>query len=624
MLNHPRYPLLALLLVIPLLGISFVVNLDINDKNKIQNPDPAYALDMEVNQSNISGQDGHPLAVLVPPSTTPNSTGTFTTITTTPSATPTTTITSTPVIRLAVRSEPVLYVFINVPSGPVVEPYVVLSAYRSVPSITPLQITGRINNTEFICPDTPCRLAVTPNVKIIFQAQGPLGETSNQVQATVRIETREDGYYVFLEQVSQYFTYQDACATMWGIDPRKTDLAWAELPQQPEKLATSKTLHYLAGQLIRSGAVNADDCPGYGFDSGGAPNRCGLDRARPVMIEWQNLFDFDIWLTAKDLQIAPRLLKVLIETESQFWPSNQRSYVDEIGLGQINQLGIDVLIRQDPSLYQLICPSVLGNCSIPYSALPESLKAMIRGALLNSLNASCKTCPYGIDISVAKQSITMVALLLRANCRQVGQTMDLYETTASYEDLWKFTLVSYHSGLSCVENAIERLATVGEATDWIHVSGKIACDGSVNYVERLWSSLTNFDTYRLKPEDEPPILGVPTFLPTPTPIPTIGPPPSEAEVWVIVILDETRNGIPEESEWINGITVTLQFQDGTKLSAVTSNGKAIFDMKGRTSGTRVTVNLPALYRTTSFNIPERGILPIVFVFLPPSIPPAIP
>lgn len=618
MLNRPRYSLLALLTIIPLLGIGFAVHLDIEDESKISSPDPAYAASTENYQSIQSPQNRY-APVNLPQqlsSATPAPTSTLTPTSATPAATPTV----KPVIRLAVRSQPVLYVFINAPSGPVSEPYVILSAYRSVPSINPLQITGRINNIEFICPGTPCRLTVMPNARITFQAQGPLNETSNQVQATVRIEAREDGFYVFLEQISQYFSYQDSCAAMWGIDTKETYLPWSGLPQQPEQLATSKTLYYLAGQLIRSGAVNADDCSGKGLDPGGAPNRCGVDRARTAMIEWQNMFDFDIWLAAKDLQIAPRLLKVLIETESQFWPANERSYVDEIGLGQINQLGIDVLIRQDPSLYQLICPSVLGDCSVPYPALPASLQAMIRGALLNALNASCETCPQGIDVSVAKQSITMVAFLLRANCRQVGQVMKLYDATASYEDHWKFTLVSYHSGLSCVENAIEELATAGDETDWKHVSRKIACGDSVNYVERFWTSLTTFEDYRLKPEDQPSIPIVPTYLPTPTPIPTIGPPPSKATVWVIVVLDETRNGIPEPSEWVNGITVTLRFPDGTELSAVTSNGKAVFDMEGYTSGTRVYVNLPALYRTTTFNIPERGILPVVFVFFPPSVP----
>lgn len=616
MLTRPRYSFLALLLTIPLLVIGPSINF--NNENEDSSPAPTNTPLRAANTATSLEQYGNAPAssFLLQSTSNPEPTGT-------PTITPIAT-NSTPVIRLALRINPVIYAFINAPAEPVPEPYVILSAYRSVANINPLQITGRINNIGFICPGMPCRLAVTPNAKIIFQAQGPSGETSAQVQATVRVERHEDGFLVSLEQISQFFAYRDACASMWNILPGDSP-KWDSLPQQPEELATSKTLHYLSGSLIRSGIVNAEDCPGKGFDSGGAPNRCGLDRARSAMIEWQNLFDFDIWLTAKDLQIPPQVLKVLIEIESQFWPANVRTYFDEIGLGQISQSGIDVLIRQDPSLYYMVCASVLGNCNTPYSTLPEELQAMIRGALLNSLNAYCETCPNKIDISVAKQSVSIIGLLLRANCNQVDRVMELYEVKASVEDHWKFTLVSYHSGLSCVENAIEKLADQGETImDWNHVSRKITCPGAVDYVEMFWRSLTTFDTFRLKPKDAPPIPFAATFLPTPTPIPTIGPPPSKTVVWVIIILDENHNGIPEESEWINGIVANLRFPNGTELSSVTTNGKAVFDMDGYTSGTRVIVTLPGLYRTTAFNLPEKGILPIVFVFLQPLIPPALP
>ena len=514
-----------------------------------------------------------------------------------------------------------LYAFIRAPSGTVTDPFVILTAYRSVAIEYPLKITGSVDGIQFICSSTPCRVPVSANSQISFRAEDPFGGVSSDIHATARVERLEDGYTVTLEQISQFFAHRDACATQWGFGPQDTKMSWNDFPQRPDLLATNKTLHYLAGQLIRNGVVNANDCPGKGFDMHGAPNLCGIDRARAAMVEWQNLFDFDIWLAGKDLQIPPHILKVLIEVESQFWPANERAYVDEIGLGQINQLGIDVLLRADPDLYHQICPSVLGDCSVPYPALPESLQKLIRGALLNSLNAYCPSCENKIDVGVARQSITFIGLLLRANCKQVAQVMDFYEAEASYEDQWKFTLMSYHSGLSCMENAVEKLTNENEPTDWKHVARKTTCRGSAEYVDRIWASLDTFESARLRVDDNLMPAAVPDFLPTPTPIPTIGPPPSSAVLWVIVILDENLNGVPESNEWVNGILVTLRLPDGTERTGVSVEGKAVFELNGLPTGAIVTVSLPSLYRSSKIVVPQQGIMPVVFVFFPPPISP---
>jgi hypothetical protein len=119
----------------------------------------------------------------------------------------------------------------------------------------------------------------------------------------------------------------------------------------PFQLNTRKTLHTLATQLILSGIVETNDCPAGGLSlSLDWPTACGLERASTAMIAWQNQFDEHIWLASRDQGIPPKVLKTLIEIESQFWPGNSRFYIDEIGLGQINQLGLDVLLRQDPYL----------------------------------------------------------------------------------------------------------------------------------------------------------------------------------------------------------------------------------------------------------------------------------
>jgi hypothetical protein len=90
---------------------------------------------------------------------------------------------------------------------------------------------------------------------------------------------------------------------------------------------------------------------------------------------------------------------------------------------------------------------------------------------------------------------------------------------------------------------------------------------------------------------------------------------------VVVVLDENLNGIPESTEWINGVPVRMVLPDGTERTALTLNGKAVFDLSGLTTGAIVTFELPSLYRTSRLTVPMRGIAPVVFVFFPPPITP---
>jgi hypothetical protein len=108
------------------------------------------------------------------------------------------------------------------------------------------------------------------------------------------------------------------------------------------------------------------------------------------MIEWQNQYDDYMWLVSRDDGIPPKILKTLLEIESQFWPGNQRFYMDEIGLGQVNQLGMDVLLRRDPALY-LVC-SCPFELLTPYVSLEPKLSDDPR-AVLGSIDATCPTCP---------------------------------------------------------------------------------------------------------------------------------------------------------------------------------------------------------------------------------------
>ena len=138
------------------------------------------------------------------------------------------------------------------------------------------------------------------------------------------------------------------------------------------------------------------------------------------MIEWQNQFDDQFWLASSQQGIPPKILKTLVEIETQFWPGNTRVFLDEYGLGQVNQLGMDVLLRRDPTLYQRVCPSILSDCSRPYLSLEPQQQAMIRGAVVRLMDVTCADCEYGFDLNKAKESIPLIAMLFQANCQQAS------------------------------------------------------------------------------------------------------------------------------------------------------------------------------------------------------------
>ncbi len=79
-----------------------------------------------------------------------------------------------------------------------------------------------------------------------------------------------------------------------------------------------------------------------------------------------------------------------------------------------------------------------------------------------------------------------------ANCEQAGQVVYNYTgkspgDAATYEDLWKFTLVNYNAGGGCLAEAISNAqARVPELT-WETVSPYLtgACSGAVDYVNDI-------------------------------------------------------------------------------------------------------------------------------------------
>jgi len=513
--------------------------------------------------------------------------------------------------------------FIHAPPGVLPQPYVILTAFSSTPG-SKVEIRGRLNLLEFVCTGSPCALPVSESSTVTFTASDDQGNTSKEILARVRVETVENGYLVFIDSVNQFASFRDSCSDLWRVKD-EVQQPWSEFPQSPFGLNTDRTYHLLITELISNGIVDAKSCPGGGLASGGDwPTGCGVERATAKMIEWQNQFDLPIWTASLEVGIPPKLLKSIIGYESQFWPLNARFYVDEIGLGQINQLGVDVLLRQNPALYQEVCSGVLSDCFTPYANLDPAQQAMIRGALLNSVDASCATCPNGIDLTKAAESIPLIAQMLQANCKLIDYLDVPGKTSVEYSDLWKFTLASYHSGYSCVKNAVAATRKAEEREDWEHVSPRIRCKGTVDYVNGLWDNLLSFDLYLLSGESLGGVQVAPTFLPTRTPIPPPTAIPSHAKVWVRVYIDTNKNGVPDELELLDGITVELVLRNQTRLVEKTVKGEVIFDMTGYPAGMDAIVSLPGLYREKLITLPEEGTVQIDFMFSLPPVPEKLP
>lgn len=369
-----------------------------------------------------------------------------------PSPTPVVQPKAPPLVSSIDITKPKIEAFIRVPNEIVPKPYVILSGYQSFQSGSgPISLSGTVINKNFYCPSSPCAVEFPESAQITFHATNKNGDTSSEVQANILVRKLLDGYSLEIITIGRFVVFSDSCANIWqNADPSPP--GWARFPQNPDDLNTDKKLYYLATRLLTTGVVNAKDCPGGGFDNY-SPNACGLAKAQEQMRIWQNQFDLNIWMVGRDEHIPPILLKTLLEIESQFWPTSQRLFLDELGLGQINQLGIDVLLRTNPGLYHQVCTSSLYRCDKSYEDLPAIDRALIRGTLVRSLDAACPTCLYGVDLNKASQSLPLIAKVLYANCVQTKAILKLNDVRASYEDSWKFTLVSYHSGFGCLQNA---------------------------------------------------------------------------------------------------------------------------------------------------------------------------
>lgn len=385
------------------------------------------------------------------------------------------------------------------------EPIMVLTGIEPLPGYVITGIEGLYGDQSFTCgPVCRLRLPVTGEnlFTLQFWAYSSYGDSSEAFQAQIRVAVTDLGNpdqpaYWFVDVLSSQWAGVPVatCVEAWGVlPPVGGPPKWLSTPPQSETLGTQIPYNYLAAQLIRGGAVDVRACPDGGLLTDGGASACGQEAAREAVNAWQNQFDEIILNVAKDTGVPANLLKNLFAIESQFWPGIGGKA--DVGLGQLTEQGADTTLMWNPPFFRQFCPLVMDSetCSKGYLYMGEDNRSYLRLALIHAVNATCETCPLGIDLERAKFSISVFAHALTANCGQTSQVVWNYngrKTPAqlgiSYEDMWKFTLVNYNAGGGCLASAFEAASEENAPLTFEGISPFLApaCQGAVEYVNDI-------------------------------------------------------------------------------------------------------------------------------------------
>lgn len=443
-------------------------------------------------------------------------------------------------------------------------PTLILTGSEPLPNESITSVQGTFGDQDFYCDGNKCSLNLLPTdaqgVTLNFWGESSYGDATDVYSALVRvipIEGVENGYQVDVISSQWSGNPPPSCSDIWNVFPESENLPlWLTTPANATQLASNKSLYYLAAALIRNKVVDASACEHDGLANNVTANECGLQAASEKIDYWQNQFDQEILSVSHEDDIPAQLLKNVFLKESQFWPGQYTS-INEVGLGQFTQNGADTVLLWNKDFYNAFCPLVLDdyNCSKGFAKLGAYGQAILKGALLQKLNASCPNCPEGIDLTKANFSIHVFAQSLEANCSQVYQiiynsTQNEPATVSSYSDLWRFTLVNYNAGAGCLTRAIGRTWDADMPIDWDHVAANLepACRSSVDYVFDITGGDSNnrvvFSTAIPTATETPYLTRIPTrtLTPTRTPTITLTPKPTKSLTPTFVVVPSNTPG----------------------------------------------------------------------------------
>ena len=384
-------------------------------------------------------------------------------------------------------------------------PALLITGEEPLPDHRIVDIQGTYDGEPFFCEGNTCSLPLraTPLVgsTIEFWADSSYGDSSQRYTANVRVvdtgvapQPGGAGWYVDVISSQWLGAPLASCAKIWEAFPPIGDPpSWLSTPDHFELMASGEPYFYLAGRLIAQGLVDVSGCPTGGLEPNGYADACGLEMARPIILDWQNQFDQQIIEVGKETGIPAQLMKNLFAQESQFWPGMFRIPY-EFGLGQITDKGTDAILIWNQDFFHQFCPLVLmeDSCQRGYFGLTVDDQAVLRGALALQAKTDCPDCPIGIDLNNTNYTVTLFANTLLANCSQVARS--IYTATnsmagriATYEDLWRLSIANYHAGPGCVSYAIHQAWQSANTLAWPEVSTRFTdpCKGVVPYVEQI-------------------------------------------------------------------------------------------------------------------------------------------
>ena len=432
-------------------------------------------------------------------------------------------------------------------------PSLQFSGMEPLPNEHIINIQGYIGSEPFNCEGNECAVPLPATgltgVPVSFWAESSFGDSSEVFTAQVRVipwgdfvapdAQSEDTPQWYVDIISTQYLgeIESTCSQIWSSFPPVGGApAWLASPDHPDGLVTTTPYYYLAASLINQGIVNASACSDGGLQSSQIASQCGLEAAREEINIWQNQFDSEIIQVAQETGVPAQLLKNIFSRESQFWPGTSANYY-EAGLGHLSDLGADTVLLWNPSFFNQFCPLVLDTevCQRGFGNLDQAEQEMLRGALVQKVNAACPECPMGIDLTQANFSISIFSRSLLANCEQVGQI--IYNTTRQkagevsfYEDLWRFTLVNYNAGPGCLTNAIQQAYNNRVPMTWENVNRYLepACQTSIDYVKDI-SYMPGIETANPTPAPTDNDLQAPTPQPEATAYPTPQPTPTPTQ-----------------------------------------------------------------------------------------------
>lgn len=389
-------------------------------------------------------------------------------------------------------------------------PSLQLLGEEELPNELVIRIQGTLGGEPFSCPGDLCVIPLRPTgtagMWLEFWADSSYGDASERFKALIRVVPQGDIMApdgpTGLEQewlidiISNQFKEGSiaSCSDAWNSLP---DVGgpphWLNTPLDAAELQSTYSYYYLAGIFIENGSVDASECLDGGLAGEKLANQCGMEKALPVVLEWQNRFDEEILRVAKDTGVPAQLLKNIFGRESQFWPGVY-STIAEAGLGQMTEKGADTLLLWNVNFFKDFCPQVLSTerCERGYVFLKAEEQDMLRGALVSKVNAACPDCPVGVDLSQAETSVRIFGETLLASCLQTGRivhniTQRSPGEVASYVDLWKFTLANYNAGPGCLWTAMKRVTSVGLRLTWENVTDYLdpACESARQYIDSI-------------------------------------------------------------------------------------------------------------------------------------------